>query len=137
MSLESNKTVVRQFIECLGRGDVAGIETVIAPGIKAVCTGTSVLSGSRGHADICAAAAALSQMTRNGIEFHILSMTAEDDRVSCEAEGRSELVNGRAYNNEYHFLFYIEGGRIVGIREYMDSRLVDDALGPLLSGAAG
>ncbi len=136
-TLAENKAVVTRFIQALGSGDADTIASLMHDDIAAVCTGTSLLSGTRGHADICTAVGMLGQMTQGGIAFTILSLTAEDERVSCEVEGRSTLVNGTPYDNQYHFLFSLRDGKVVRLKEYMDTKLVDDALGPLLRAAAG
>lgn len=129
--MQSNKTIAQQFLTALGKGDAATMATLIAPDVKAVCTGTSVLSCTRNHDEILGALMMLSQVTQNGIAFTVLSMTAEDDRVSVEAEGASTLVNGVPYNNQYHFLFYIRDGRVYLLKEYIDTKLADATLGAL------
>jgi len=134
--MTDNKAVVGNFLAALGCGDVEGVKRLITEDVAAVCTGTCVLSGTRLYPDICAATGQLRQVTRNGIEFRILSMTAEDDRVAVETEGKSTLLNGKPYNNQYHFLFFVRDGRICRIREYLDTKLVDDVLGPLMTNAA-
>ncbi|MDB5968396.1 MAG: hypothetical protein JWQ90_846 [Hydrocarboniphaga sp.] len=130
--MQDNKAVVTAFMRALGSGDLDTLQALITEDIQAVCTGTSVVSGTRHHADICAVAGFLGTVTRGGIDFQILSMTAEDERVSCEVQGYSTLVNGTAYNNQYHFLFFIRDRRVFRIREYIDTKLADEALGPLL-----
>lgn len=91
---------------------------------------------TRNYADACATVGMLRNVTQHGIEFRILSMTAEDDRVSCEAEGRSTLVNGTPYSNQYHFLCYLRGDKICikicMLKEHIDTKLADETLGPLL-----
>lgn len=132
-TLEENKTVVRQFLAALGGGDVEALKRLMTDDIVAVQPGTSLLSGSRGHADICAATGMLSSLTRSGIVFNVICLTAEDERVSCEIEGNSTLVNGTPYNNQYHMLFTLREGRVCQLREYLDTKLVDAALVPLLA----
>jgi limonene-1,2-epoxide hydrolase len=80
--MPDNKQIMTEFLKALGSGDA-----------KAVCTGTSVMSGTRDKAALLDTLGLLRQVTRNGIEFKVLSMTAEADRVSCEFEGTSTLVN--------------------------------------------
>ncbi|MEC9358553.1 MAG: nuclear transport factor 2 family protein [Pseudomonadota bacterium] len=133
---ESNKAVVRQFLQALGSGDAEALDRLVTDDVAAVCTGSSLLAGTRGKAEVCGAAGMLKQITQSGIDFRVLQLTAEDDRVSCEAEGLSTLVTGQTYNNQYHFLFTLRGGKISGLREYMDSLLVETVLGPIVRSAA-
>ena len=82
--IEANKAVALRFVTALGKGDVDTLGAVMADEMQAVATGTCLLSGTRSRTDICAAAGMLGQMTRGGIEFSILTVTAEADRVSVE-----------------------------------------------------
>lgn len=134
--VEANKAVALGFVTALGKGDVPGIATVISQDIEAIATGTCLLSGTRNHADICAAAGLLGLMTKGGIEFKILAVTAEEDRVAVECEGHSTLVTGQPYNNQYHFLFFIRDGKIVRVKEYFDTLLTENLLGPLVPKSA-
>jgi hypothetical protein len=46
-------------------------------------------------------------------------ITAEGDRVAVEAESYGETASGKIYNNLYHFLFEVRGGKIQAVREYL------------------
>jgi uncharacterized protein len=60
--------------------------------------------------------------TDAGLNVEIRTMTAEEDRVACELVIRGKsAADGGAYENWYHFLFRIHAGRIVSIREHLDS----------------
>lgn len=133
---QANKDIALTFLNALGSGDGATLRGVIAEDIKAVCTGTSILSGTREYAEIVAALDIFPTVTKGGLRFEIISMTAEEDRVSVEAQGHCELVTGAAYNNQYHFLFHIRDGRIYLLKEYIDTKLTDQLLAPLFAGAA-
>ena len=59
----------------------------------------------------------------------ILSTTAEDDRVAIEAESHGRLVDGRPYENQYHFLLRFDAdGRVVEFKEYFDTLYVFETL---------
>jgi uncharacterized protein len=47
-------------------------------------------------------------------------ITAEEDRVSVEAESFGESADGKKYHNFYHMMFVVKDGKIRGVREYMD-----------------
>jgi uncharacterized protein len=133
--MADNKQVMRDFLKALGSGDAAAMEKLLTDDVKAVCTGTCVMSGTRSRAEILGALAMLSSVTQKGIEFKILNLTAEADRVSCEFEGCSTLANGTPYNNQYHFLVFLRDGRICLIKEYMDTKLVEERFRPLMGAA--
>jgi len=133
--LESRKQVVRDFLTALGKGDVAELARVLDPSVQAIATGTSFMSGTRTYDEVLSTAGMLGAVTQNGIAFEILHLTAEDDRVSAEVRGKSTLVNGNPYNNEYHFLFTIPQDRIVRIGEYFCTKLAEESFGPLMAEA--
>jgi len=135
MPESEHKALARAFIDALSRGDVDAMDRVIAPDIVADAKGTSVLSVVRDRDQVLEAVAGLKASTKNGIAFDIVSLTEEGDRVVCETRGSSELLTGQPYNNEYVFIFTIRDGRICGIREYFDTKLVDETMGPLLGAA--
>lgn len=56
-----------------------------------------------------------------GLKQTIGAVTAEADRVAVEVEVDGLTAAGRHYNNFYHYLFTFRGGRISGIKEYVDS----------------
>ena len=48
-------------------------------------------------------------------------VTAEGDRVAVEAESHAKMKNGKVYQNKYHFLLEIRGGKIQAVKEYLDT----------------
>jgi len=69
----------------------------------------------------------------NGIQLKIRNLTAEEDRISVEAQGSAVSVEGVPYNNVYHMLFVIRDGQIKEAREYVDTILADKLFGPFIS----
>lgn len=129
--MDDHKVLVRRFLTAVGKGDASALRELLCADAVAICTGTSLVSGQRDREQICAAAGMLRTISKDGIDFDVLSMTTEDDRVSCEAHGRSTLVSGAPYHNQYHFLFYFRDGRISQLKEYIDTKLADQVLAPL------
>ncbi|WP_417609857.1 nuclear transport factor 2 family protein [Parasphingorhabdus sp.] len=54
---------------------------------------------------------------------------ADGDHVVVLAKGDAETVEGNRYDNDYCFVFRMRDGKIVEVREYMDTILADKALG--------
>ena len=134
--LEANKAVAREFLAALGRADKARVGAVLHPDCRAIATGTCALSGERDRDAVLLTVGMLGQATQDGITFSIISMTAEEDRVSAEVEGRSMLASGNPYNNQYHFLFRVRDGRIIELKEYFCTKLAEDVLLPETSALA-
>lgn len=93
------------------------------------------MAGTRNRDELLSAARMPSSITKDGINFEIRHLTAEQDHVSAEVR-LSIMVNGTPYNNEYHFLFTLRDGVIVAISEYFCSKLVEDAFGPIMAAQA-
>ena len=134
--MSPHKTAVDGFFRALGSGDSAAMSSLISEDVVATAHGSSLMSGQRNYSEVLEALTMLSQVTKEGIEFEILSMTEEENRVSCEAVGTSVLVTGQGYNNRYHFLFRFSGGQISTIDEYFDTKLVDELFGPIVQESA-
>jgi ketosteroid isomerase-like protein len=48
--------------------------------------------------------------------------TAEGDRVALESQTRGTLPDLRVYTNEYHYLFTFRDGKVLAVKEYMDTQ---------------
>jgi uncharacterized protein len=55
---------------------------------------------------------------------------AEGDHVVVEAKGDNLTRSGMRYDNDYCLVYRLEDGKIKEIREYCDSVLTEQALGP-------
>jgi uncharacterized protein len=134
---QANKDIAVKFLNALGGGDAATVGALITEDVEAITPGTGAICGTRNHAVMMAIAEAFPKIMKdNGITFKVLNLTAEGDRVACEAEGYSTMLNGKSYNNTYHFLIFIRDGRIYKIKEYLDVKLADEVLGPYLAAGA-
>lgn len=54
---------------------------------------------------------------------------ADGDHVVVLARGDTMTTEGQRYNNDYCFVFRLEAGKIVSVREYLDTKLADAVLG--------
>lgn len=55
------------------------------------------------------------------LEITVGAVTAEDDRVAVEAETRGAVADGKTYNNQYHFFFRVQDGKVREFKEYFDT----------------
>jgi len=74
----------------------------------------------------------MDKIMKGPIKMTLKRMTAEDDRVAAEAESNADVVNGKHYNNTYHFLVVISGGKIREVKEYNDTKYAGEVFGDLL-----
>ncbi|AWF82810.1 hypothetical protein BTJ40_19420 [Microbulbifer sp. A4B17] len=56
-----------------------------------------------------------------GMKLTASGWTCEGNRVAVEMKSYGIKTNGVVYNNHYHFLVVLDGGKIQAIREYMDT----------------
>ena len=125
MGTTDNKDVVRRYFATVNGGDMATI-TELLDERASFWVPPSLPDGVefRGKAMV------LKLFTESvglydpdsGLSVEIRSLTADEDRVAAELiiRGKS-AADGGDYENWYHFLFRIDGGRIIEIREHLDS----------------
>src|SRR3546814_9416410 len=80
-----------------------------------------------------AARAAMSSVMKAPIQLSIAGMIGEGDDVAVEAETDSEMLNGRRYNNRYHFVFRLRDGKFCEVREYSCSHRSEEHTSELRS----
>ncbi len=126
MSVESNKAVVRRYFKAIEDADYDTIEKLLADQVR-FWLPPSVPDGAElaGRTDIMRnIRESIAGLYDVGVGLHpeIRHLTAEDDRVAAELviRGRSK-ASGRDYENHYHFLFVIRGGRIAEFHEHLDT----------------
>ena len=78
-------------------------------------------SGEQTREQICAYMATPSIFV-GGVKSTIHTLTAEDDRVAVEAEIVGTLPDGRVYTNVYHYLMWFRDGKVVRVKEYLDTQ---------------
>ena len=124
--------MARSWLEAIGTGDGDRLADLMTSDGYIHTTGTSVLSGIHDVGELRVMAAQLRQFTKDGVQFVIEEFTEQDNRVAVEFTGTSVLVNGERYDNAYHMLFHFRHGKIAKVKEYLDTQLVNDTVGPIV-----
>ena len=125
---ESNKRIVTHFFDALNRGDVAFIVDAYAADGCVQTMGNTLISGVFSREQVAASAGEIFEVFPNGLTFTILNMVGEGDKVAVEATSVGEHISGQTYSNEYHFLFEFQSGKLIRLKEYMDTERVTDVL---------
>ena len=125
---DRNRELVRRFFAALNAGDTTALVDAYADDGEVWTSGRTLISGTFPKERVRESAGGIFEAFPHGIEFTIHAMTAEGERVAVEAESRGVHRSGRLYNNLYHFLFRFRDGKLVNLREYMDTELVTDVL---------
>jgi ketosteroid isomerase-like protein len=119
-TLIDNKNVVEAFWEAFSRSDIDGAMNLLADDVDWWVSGKTGMSGNYNKAGLRELFSSVVGGTKSGIKVIPILMTAEDDRVAMEARSEGETITGRHYNNKYHFLHVVRGGKLAVVREYMD-----------------
>jgi ketosteroid isomerase-like protein len=137
MSIEKNKQVIRTYFEAAARADKQAI--------LALLTDDFVFKGMGRHPDwmryqwgaeaFADAPRDMSTKMKKPIVMNLLGMIAEDDRVAVQADSYAEMKNGKIYDNAYHFVFTLQGGKIREVLEYCCTYTVFDVFGEYIDPA--
>ncbi|MFT5032436.1 MAG: ketosteroid isomerase-like protein [Bermanella sp.] len=126
--IDDNKQRVLQFFEALNAADGERIAAAYAPDGTCWTSGNTLISGVLSRDQIVAGAAAVLDVFPQGLAFTVHAMTAEGERVAVEAESKGLHVSGFEYKNSYHFLFEFRDGKLLRLKEYMDTEVITDVL---------
>lgn len=127
-SIEANKATVSSFFNALNAGDTQAIVDAYADEGCVETKGSTLISGIFDKEQIAASAGAIFEVFPQGLSFEITGMVAEGDKVAVEALSEGEHISGQIYSNEYHFLFEFRDGKLLRLKEYMDTEQVTDVL---------
>jgi ketosteroid isomerase-like protein len=122
---EANKQAVTDLFARFSAGDVAGVLAMMADDV------TWRLPGRRALLPIAGEYTKerlkrmfdgmLAQLDERGLQMRVVGLVAEGDDVAAEVESIGDLRNGRQYRQQYHFLIRFRDGKIVNVREYLDT----------------
>ncbi|MBW8783377.1 MAG: nuclear transport factor 2 family protein [Novosphingobium sp.] len=130
---EQNKDVVLKFMQAMGTNDPELAAACIAPDAQAVAKGYGKFAGTRKADVMIGMIEAFKQLMPTGLNFTIVNVIADGDRIAVEAEGNATTSAGTAYRNQYCFVFTLEGGKIRNVNEYFCTVHADEVLWPLVA----
>lgn len=116
--------VVRAYLDALVTGDVTAIAASFAEDARWSLHGTLPLAGTKcGRKAIMEFLLNAANLYRPGTQsFTFTQITAQGDRVAVEWRVRGiATATGIGYDNDYCGVFTVHRGRIVEVREYLDS----------------
>jgi uncharacterized protein len=121
---EQNKAVVRNFYQVFSTGNVADILALIRDDATYWVSGSvQGFSGVKTKAQLAEALAGVDKLYVGGaLPLAPTTLIAEGELVFAEASGRAELKNGRVYEPHSAWVFRVEDGLIVEIREFIDTK---------------
>lgn len=115
--MADNLTIVRRYSDRIAAGDIDGA--------LALASDSAVFQGPEGarldKTGLRTLFTAMKPLMPNPLEIVIVGTTSQGNRVAVEATAKTLLANGKTYENIYHFLYEVDGGKIVAVREYCDT----------------
>jgi ketosteroid isomerase-like protein len=127
MTMQTNKDLAQELFARFSGNDIDGVEALLHPDIRWIVPGRKELNPAAGPYDKDQIARLFRRMASQidgGLAMRVVGAIAEADRVAVEVEGHGVLLNGRVYNNQYHFAMTMKDGLIVEVREYLDTQHV-------------
>jgi hypothetical protein len=128
-----NERLVLRFFEVLSAGDLEAVRDLLheevtwKPQIRDV-PGAGVHRGKKGIVDDFLRP--IRGLFRPGDpKVMVDTIASKGSLVIAEARGIGKTADGRDYDNLYSWAFDIKDGKILAIREYMDSHYVINLLG--------
>ncbi len=123
---DRNKKMVTAFWEAFSKGDGKTTGKYLADTATWEAMGTvggDPMSVVRNKEEIMNLAIQMkTDMAPKGLTLTPIGWTCQDSRVAVEMEGTGVLaVDGKSYDNRYHFLIEIVDHKIASIKEYMDT----------------
>jgi len=119
---KENKEIAIKFFEALSSGSATYLDFYNEDSIIWTA-GDNDIGGTRNKKEIVDFAEGILAAFPTGIIFNITGITAENERVAVEVSGEAVHASGKPYNNKYHFLLTIKDGKILELKEYMDTQL--------------
>ncbi|MCZ6830316.1 MAG: nuclear transport factor 2 family protein [Gammaproteobacteria bacterium] len=126
--IEDNKKTVSAFLDAMNRGDTGAILEAYTEDGQVWTMGNTMISGKYSKEQIKGFADGIYEAFPQGLRFNIVGMVAEGDRVAVEAESEGAHASGVNCNNHYHFLFTLRDGKVVQLKEYMDTELATEVI---------
>jgi len=125
---EERRAITRALFDALSRSDVAAVDALYAEEFVLWSPGALPFSGTHDKAEALELTKMITAAFPQGLQFTIDAMTVEGERVAVEAHSEGRHASGRDYRNQYHFLVKIRDGKIVMLKEYMDTQHAMDVL---------
>ncbi len=129
MSTADNKALVTKFWDAFSTSKFDTALGMLSDDATWWVAGTTALSGKYTKPEFEVLLGNVAGNAPQGIKVTPKQLTAEDNRVSVEAESYAEISNGKTYRNIYHFMMECHDGKISAVREYLDTEHVTEVFG--------
>ena len=131
MSIQNNKAIIETYFELMNNADPAQMLNYLTDDFlfESMLQKPAAFNFQWDKEHFAAASGQMSSQMKKPLKIWIVSMMGEDDKVSVEAKSYGEMLDGKLYENAYHFLFKLRDGKIYNVREYSCSYTAADCFG--------
>jgi len=135
--MDDNRSIITAAMNALADGDGGPFVRAMADDLTWIIEGTTPWSG-RYEGKLAVRTQLLEPLfaqfaTTYRNKAHRIIVEGDDVVVLCN--GAVETVAGQPYNNSYCYVIRMRNGKMVELREYFDTALVERALEPPLANA--
>ena len=126
-----NKAVMQGVFTELSHGNLEPLFSVMAEDIKWIWMGSGPLAKSFVGKESVVKELFASVHTALAGSYKVFPdrFIGDGDIVAIEHKGQARTVDGRPYNNTYCWVCRFDGGKLIELREYMDTELVARTFG--------
>lgn len=124
--VERNKALAVEFFNAMRNGDPGALVNAVADDGLVQTMGSTPISDIRNKEALKAAAPQILGAFPKGLQMTIHNVIGEGEYVAVEAESLGQHTSGKTYNNHYHWLFRFRNGKIVMLKEYLDTQHLAD-----------
>lgn len=130
MSQQDNKKIAADFFQALDHGDIGALERLLHDDAQWWVLGTTKASGMKTKEKFIREFKFELTLLDGPFNFRLGDIVSEGNLVMLEVWGDAKLKSGGRYTNTYIYKLEIKDGQVIGIREFMDTALVDGVFGP-------
>lgn len=135
MTAERNKAIVTAIYEAMAEGDGRPFVAAMAEDFSWIIEGSNSWSRAWHGRDAVRRELLKPLFDQFATPYRARAerIIAEGDTVVVLAKGEVTTKSGKPYNNSYCFVIRLAGGKMIELREYLDTELVSEALEPLVA----
>lgn len=117
----SPKETVKAFFERITEGKIDDAFSLVSDEVQWWVPEELPFSGTKNKKEYFEIVSRIQAGFPTGFKLLVNEMIAEGDTVAAEVESEGTHVNGKRYNNKYHFLIVVKAGKFTSVKEYMNT----------------
>ena len=122
MTPAERKELALDFLSEFADPDPIKLATMVADDFQwTVMTRMEGMPPMKGRDGIKNLAGTLKTQMPGGLNMKFGTVICEGDHCAIQAESNATAMNGKKYNNRYHFDIRFDGDKIAEVREYCDT----------------